>query len=255
MKRKTCLVLFLTIALLPRATVLAQTAPGATAPAQAAPLDEGRVMVWGSLGLQGDLGGSVNSSGIGVVNGLRAELDANTWGERYDVALIFRVGGAYTFTPHSQLFAEITWEQSEADTAVAGLIGGQPLNVTFSDYQGTSFDAGYRYVFVTEYTARPFVSVAAGYQRLQEITVSLSSTPYTVNDVPFYDDSWVFAWRVGAGILVDINDRFGWQVTADIKYAGRISDQSGIGTVGFERINDAGNRWTVPILGGVYLKF
>ena len=39
------------------------------------------------------------------------------------------------------------------------------------------------------------------------------------------------------------------------EYAGGISDQSGIGTVGFERINDAGNRWSVPILAGVYVKF
>jgi hypothetical protein len=34
-----------------------------------------------------------------------------------------------------------------------------------------------------------------------------------------------------------------------------LSDQSGIGTVGFERINDVGNRWTLPVMGGVYVKF
>jgi hypothetical protein len=228
---------------------------GVTVFAQSAPVAEGRGIVWGSVGFQGDLGGAVNSSGIGVVNGLRAEIDTNTWGERYDAALIFRVGGAYNVTSNSQLFAEITWEQSEADSTQAGLIGGQPLNVKFSDYQGTAFDVGYRYLFTTDFKARPFVGVAAGYQRLQDITLSLSSTPYNVDDVPFYDDSWVFGWRVGTGVLVDINDRLGWQVTVDLKYASGMSDQSGIGTIGFERINDVGNRWTVPIAGGVYVKF
>jgi hypothetical protein len=228
---------------------------GAAAFAQSTPLEDGRGMVWGSLGFQADLGGSVNSSGVGVVSGLRAEIDANTWGERYDAALIFRLGGAYNLSSNSQVFAEVTWEQSEADTAETGLIGGQPLNVKFSDYQGTAFDVGYRYFFATEMKAKPFVGFAAGYQRLQDITISLSSTPFNISDVPFYDDSWVFGWRVTSGVLVDINDRLGWQVTLDIRYAGSISDQSGIGTVGFERINDVGNRWTVPIMGGVYFKF
>ena len=54
---------------------------------------------------------------------------------------------------------------------------------------------------------------------------------------------------------MDINERFGWQVTLDIKYSGVLSDQSGIGTVGFERVNDVGNRWTLPILVGAFVKF
>ena len=68
------------------------------------PLEQGRGLVWGSLGFQGDLGGAVNTSGIGVVNGLRSEIDTNTWAERYDAALVFRIGGAYNLTPVSQLF-------------------------------------------------------------------------------------------------------------------------------------------------------
>ena len=229
--------------------------PGTAAFAQPDPILEGRGMVWGSLGFQGDLGGAVNTSGIGVVNGLRAEIDANTWAERYDTALVFRIGGAYNLTSKSQLLAAITWEQSEADTTDVGLIGGQPLQAKFSDYQGTSIDVGYRYFFNTDYKAKPFVSGSIGFQRLQDITISLASAPFTATDVPFYDDSWVAGWRVGTGFLMDINERFGWQVTLDIKYSGVLSDQSGIGTVGFERINDVGNRWTLPIMAGAYLKF
>ena len=74
-------------------------------------------------------------------------------------------------------------------------------------------------------------------------------------DVPFYDDSWVVGWRVGTGFLWDINDRVGWQVTIDLKYSGELSDQAGIGMVGFERINSVGNRWTIPIMAGAYFKF
>jgi hypothetical protein len=219
------------------------------------PLEAGKGIAWGSLGFQADLGGSLNTSGIGVVGGQRAEIDTNTWGERYDAALIFRFGGAYNLTERSQVFAAFSWEQSEADTADVGLIGGQTLRAKFGDYQGWGIDAGYRYFFSTLRKAKPFVGGSIGFQRIQNITVSFSSPTFNVNEVPFYDDSWVVGWRIGAGFLRDINERVGWQVTVDLKYSGVLSDQSGIGTVGFERINDVGNRYTLPIMVGAYYKF
>ena len=235
--------------------LIAVTGISGTAFAQSGPIEQGRGLAWGSLGFQGDLGGSVNSSGIGVVNGMRAEIDANTWGERYDAALIFRIGGAYNLTSRSQLTGEVTWEQSEADMTESGLIGGQPLLVKFSDYQGTAIDVGYRYFVGGLSTMKPFVGGALGYQRLQDITISFESSVFNEADVPFYDDSWGFGWRIGTGVLGDINERFGWQLTVDLKYASQLSDQSGTGTVGFERINDTGNRWTLPIMGGLHVKF
>jgi hypothetical protein len=229
---------------------------GAPAFAQAGnPLVEGGGMIFGSLGFQGDLGGLVTSSGVGVVNGRRAEINANTWAERYDAALIFRIGGAYNLSSNSQIFGAVTWEQSEADTAEVGLIGGQTLTAKFSDYQGWGIDVGYRYVFYSDYAVKPFVGGSIGFQRLQEITVDLSSAPFSADEVPLYDDSWVAGWRVGAGLLVDVNDRVGVLLSIDIKYSGLLSDQAGIGTIGFERINDVGNRWTLPIMGGAYVKF
>jgi len=213
-------------------------------------------MLWGALGFQGDLGGSVNSSGIGTVIGQRAELNANTWGERYDPALIFRLGGAYNIAEKAQLFGAFSWEQAEADPTEAGLVSGLPLDVAFSDYQSWGIDAGYRQFFPMEWAGKPFVSASLGFQHVNAITVGFSSPAgFVVNDVPFYDDSWVVQWRVGTGLLWDINERFGWLATVDLKYSGVLSDAAGIGSVGFERINDAGNRWTLPIMAGLFVKF
>jgi hypothetical protein len=229
---------------------------GAPAFAQSSePLEPQRGMVWGAIGMQGDVGGSVNSSGIGLIGTTRAEVDRNTWGERYDAALVFRIGGAYNLTSHSQLFAAFSWQQAEADAAVVGLIGGAPLDGEFSDYQGWGIDAGYRYVFDTTLPFAPFVAGSVGLDRLQAISLTLSSTVYTATDIPFYDESWVPGWRVGTGFLWNIDDRFGAHVSLDLKYSGVLSDQSGIGTAGFERINNAGNRWTLPLMTGVYVKF
>jgi len=235
-----------TLVMLGTASALAQSSD---------PLEPNGSMLWGAIGMQGDLGGGVNSSGIGLIGTRRAEVDRNTWGERYDAALVFRIGGAYNLTTHSQLFAAFSWQQAEADAAVVGLLGGAPLNGEFSDYQGWGIDAGYRYVFGTTLPFAPFVAGSVGLDRLQAISLTLSSSGYSANDIPFYDDSWVSGWRVGTGLLWNIGDRFGAHVSLDVKYSGVLSDQSGIGTAGFERINNAGNRWTLPLMTGVYVKF
>jgi hypothetical protein len=222
---------------------------------QPGPLEPGGGMVWGAIGMQGDVGGSVNSSGIGVVNGARAEINTNTWGERYDAALIVRAGGAFNLSSHDQVFVAFAVQQAEADGADIGLVGGQALTGTFSDYQGWGLDAGYRYVIETSTSAKPFVSASLGVDRIQEISLSLSSGSFNASDIPFYADSFVMSWRVGTGFLWNINDRLGAIVSLDLKYNGVLSDRSGIGAIGFERINNTGNRWTLPLMGGVYVKF
>ena len=123
------------------------------------PVLTGRGLIWGSLGFQGDLGGAVNTSGIGVVSGLRAEIDANTWAERYDTALVFRIGGAYNVTSQSQVFAAVSMGAVRSRyNRQSGSSAGCRCQGKFSDYQGTGIDAGYRYFFNTDYKAKPFVS-------------------------------------------------------------------------------------------------
>ena len=220
-------------------------------------LEIGGGMVWGSIGFQADMGGMVNSSGVGTLAGQRAEINANTWAERYDSALLFRVGAAFNLDTQSQLFGTFSWEQAEADPAVAGLIGNRPLELTFSDYQAWGFDGGYRFFFDAGLPIMPFLSFSLGFQRVQPITLTMLATgpAFAAREVPFYDASWVTQWRLGTGFIGDFNRHFGWQATLDIKYSGVLSDSAGIGTLGLERINNVANRWTMPLMGGIYVKF
>ena len=221
-------------------------------------LQSRRAMVWGDIGFQADAGGSLNSSGLGTVNGLAGEINANSWGERYDAALIVRVGVGYNLTIRDQLTFASHWEQAEADRANVGLLAHQQLFAKFDDQQGWDISFGYRRFFPTTTSAKPFASVSLGLQRVEPISAVLDSPSndnYQSGSIPFYDDSWVTTWRVGAGMLWSINDRFGWQATIDLKYSGTLSDVAGLGQVSFERINDTGNRWTLPIMAGVHVKF
>ena len=224
--------------------------------AQETGLTPGHVSVWGEIGFEGDLKGNINTSGVGQVAGSRAEIDINSWAERYDAALAVRFGFGYALDEHQQLTFTANWNQAKSDQATVGLIGGQPLLATFSDYQGWGFDAGYRYYGATASKVKPFVSMAVGVQHVQEIQADLTAAPNIVfNDVPFYQDSTVLRGRFGGGFIVMFSDKVGLQVTGDIQYTGALNDQSGLGTLGFERINDDGRKWSSPLTGGLIVHF
>ena len=239
--------------------ILLSTALAGTARAQdpTTGLEAGGVIGWASIGFQSDIGGSVNSSGIGTIQGFPTEINSNTWGERYDVALILRFGVGYNLSPTTQLTLATHWEQAESDRASAGLIGGVPLQIQFSDQQGWGIDFGVRRFFPTRGDLKPFYGGSLGFERTEEITVTMDASAHALEliDVPFYDDSWVINWRFGGGFLWDINERVGWQLTVDLKYSGVLSDAAGLGQLVMERINDTGNRWTLPIMAGVYVRF
>jgi hypothetical protein len=220
-------------------------------------LETGRFGAWVAIGFQGDLGGSLNRSGTGLIDGFIGEINANTWGERYDAGLLVRYGFTYDLTDTVQVTLSGHWEQAEADDTEVGLLGGRPLSAAFDDYQGWGLDFGGRHFFATTAKAKPFVGISLGVQRIQEIGATLSAPDvnFIEDNVPFYDDSWVTQWRFGTGFLWSFTERLGLQVALDLKYSGVLSDQAGLGTLGFDRINDTGNRWTLPLTGGVYFKF
>jgi hypothetical protein len=213
-------------------------------------------VAWGEIGFQGDIGGDLNTSGIGRLGGTTAEMDANSWGERYDAALVIRVGAGYNLSDTSQVIFTTHWEQAEADPADVGLVGLQPLQATFTDYQGWGLDVGYRRYVPTVSRVKPFAEVAVGFERVESISADLVAQPnFIANAVPFYDDSWVILWRIGGGVTSAFTERLGLQISAALQYAGELSDKSGLGALGFERINNAGNKWAVPVTAGVYWKF
>ena len=118
-------------------------------------------------------------------------------------------------------------------------------------------DVGYRRFVPTSRSFKPFMAASIGLQRSEEITATLDAPTrqFQATDVPFYDNSWVITWRLGGGVLWDIRPNYGVQVTLDLKYAGVLSDQAGLGQLALERVNDTGNRWTLPVLAGFYVKF
>jgi len=226
------------------------------AQAQTTGITARHVSVWGEIGFEGDIKGNVNTSGVGVVAGQRAEIDINSWAERYDAALLVRFGVGFALDDEQEFIVTGNWDQAEADQAVVGLLGGQPLQATFTDYQGWGIDFGYRFHFATASRVKPFAEVAGGIQHVQEIHATfIGAANQVFNDVPFYSDSFAGRARAGGGLLFAVSGNVGVQIAAGLQFTAALKDQSGLGTLGFERVNNDGRKWNTPLTGGIYVHF
>jgi hypothetical protein len=60
---------------------------------------------------------------------------------------------------------------------------------------------------------------------------------------------------VGGGVQIDLSNRLALQGGVDLKWHGDAGDRDGLAGTGLEPINDKSRRWSMPITGGVTVRF
>jgi hypothetical protein len=99
----------------------------------------------------------------------------------------------------------------------------------------------------------PYVSALAGFRRVETIpgTFSVPAAGVTLRDTPFFDNSVVPVFGGGAGVLFAASSRISFGVEAGIRYHTDLADIEGLAGTGLENLNDAGDRWSMPVSGVV----
>ena len=153
-----------------------------------------------------------------------------------------RVQGSYTSNP--------------ADRLQVGTVANLPLFALFDDYKAFGMDFGYRQYFGTA-MAQPYVGASAGFVRVDAIRseFSVPDAGVVLPDVNMYDSSVVPSLGFGGGVQVNLSDRFAVQGGVEFKWQGDASDLDGLAGTGLEGINDESRRWSMPITGGITVRF
>jgi opacity protein-like surface antigen len=117
-------------------------------------------------------------------------------------------------------------------------------------------DVGYRQ-YLGSRRARPFVGAGVGFVRLQTVRseFSVPAAEVVLSDVDFFESSVVPAFGFGGGLQVDLSDRVAVQGGVDFRWHGDADDRDGLAGTGLELINDESRRWSMPITGGVTVRF
>jgi|KBSMisStaDraftv2_1062788.scaffolds.fasta_scaffold85330_2 hypothetical protein len=224
---------------------------GSTASAQTNPWS-----VSFDIGAQVAVNGDVHSDGSGTVLGLPTQVTAKSYGDVYGTGFYWAAGLGYRVAEQGELRIRGSYTSNPAERLQVGTVAGLPLFGLFDDYEAFGMDFGYRQ-YLGRGRIQPFAGADVGFVRLETVTseFSVPAAGVVLPDVGFLDSSVVPAFGFSGGVQVQLSDRLALQGGVDFRWHGDATDVDGLAGTGLEEINDETRRWSMPITGGVVVKF
>lgn len=230
------------------------------APIAAAAQGEGIRGTWSvtfSGGAAMPAGGEFHEGGRGTVLGLATNVQSKSNSDVFDPGFGWRAGVGYGVTPRIEIFGDFAWKRADASELSVGDVASLDLRAAFDDYRSYGMDAGMRFHFAPDAPLNVYLSALGGFRRVEAIagTFSVPGAGVTLTDVPFFDDSTVPVVGGDLGVLFAVSPRVRIGVEGGLRYHSDLSEIEGLAGTGLENLNDAGNRWSVPVSGVVRVGF
>ena len=208
------------------------------------------------LGTQVALSGDVHGGGPGTVLGLPTQVQARSYGDIYGNGFYWAAGLGYRVGEAGEIRVQGSYTDNPADRLQVGTVAGLPLFAAFDDYKAFGVDFGYRHYFGTA-MARPYVGAGGGFVRVDKIQseFSVPAASVVLSNVDMYDTSVVASVGAGGGVQINLSDRFAVQGGVEFRWQGDANDLDGLAGTGLESINDESRRWSMPITGGITVRF
>jgi hypothetical protein len=218
---------------------------------------EGRFSVSLQGGTDIELSGNVHEGGSGIVLALPTTVEARSFSDVYDPSVRGQASIGYGIGPRSEVFLRGSYYRTSSNALQVGTVAGLVLNADFADYKEWGGELGYRYYFMADQPFKPYMSLAAGLRSISELpsTFSVPAAGVVLSGVPFYDKSTVAVFGGDLGFSYDVSENVGLGIEAGLRYQSGPSDLDGLAGTGLEPINDAGSRWSVPLLATVTFRF
>jgi hypothetical protein len=209
-------------------------------------------------GAQVALSGDAHAGGTGRVLNLPTTVTAKSYDDVFGPGFYWSAGLGYATPGNGELRVQGSYTSNPSEQLQVGTVAGFSLLADFEDYRAFEMDFGYRqYLSSPGSLLRPFVGAGAGFVRVDRIrsTFSVPAANVVLSDVPFYGSSTVPGFGLGGGVQVGLSDAVALQVRADVKWHGDVTDDDGLAGTGLEGINDESRRWTMPVMGGITVRF
>jgi hypothetical protein len=208
------------------------------------------------LGTQVALTGDVHAGGSGTVLGLPTQVQARSYADIYGNGFYWAAGLGYHVGETGEIRVQGSYIDNPAESLQVGAVAGLPLFALFDDYNAFAMDFGYRQYLGTA-MARPYVGASGGFVRVDTIQseFSVPAAGVVLPNVNMYDSSVVPSFAAGGGVQINLSERFAVQGGVEFKWQGDATDLDGLAGTGLESINDESRRWSMPITGGITVRF
>jgi opacity protein-like surface antigen len=208
------------------------------------------------LSTQVALNGDLHGGGSGTVLSLPTQVQARSYGDIYGNGFYWAAGLGYRVGDAGEIRVQGSYTDNSAERLQVGTVAGLPLFALFDDYKAFGMDVGYRQYFGTA-RARPYVGAGGGFVRVDKIQseFSVPAAGVVLSNVDMYDASVVPSFGAGGGVQINLSDRFAVQGGVEFKWQGDAEDLDGLAGTSLESINDESRRWSMPITGGITVRF
>lgn len=175
----------------------------------------------------------------------------------------------YGLTDYTEVFIGLGYlkaDSKEFDAATFDVVGtfgsataslSEPITAEFDDYHETSLDIGVRHFFNRFRALSPYVSIEAGVKHTDKIELEWSIADEMISDISFYEESWTPNVGMGVGLLFEINDNVSIMAETGLHYDFEMNedDTDWRGSADYEDVNNAGERWSVPLIFSFRISF
>lgn len=245
----------------------------------------------GKFSIQPDIGTAFNVGGDFVKSGSQTFAVAGTvlgqalsatavfaapkhsFGDVYDTPIQLGLGANYGLTDQDELYGRVRWLHADATSfnamtiTLTGTFAGQAFagatNITgkFTDYNEYGVDLGWRHFFnVGVAGLHPFAGVIAGIKQNEDVKLSLSAgSTAIINKIGFYASGISMIGGVSLGARYDVASNIAVGLETGFRYESKLQqDTTGInaGSAGaLSAVNGGGERWDIPVVASVTIRF
>ena len=210
-----------------------------------------------AVGWDNPIGGNINSSGIGQINNQDVVVTTNSYEDVYGTGVHLRLGGGYLFTGATEVTATFVYQSTEADLAPMGDIGVSNLYGQYTDYKTYGLDFGLRQYVNVSTSLRAYGEGIIGVGFIDETDVMLVAPTANLSGdaTDFYDQTAAMALGGNIGLLYQTGGHMGFFGQLGLRWMSGMSAIDDLVGTGLEDINHHSSRWTLPLVGGVRVRF
>ncbi|MDQ5978264.1 MAG: hypothetical protein QG602_1238 [Verrucomicrobiota bacterium] len=196
---------------------------------------------------------------------LPVEVDAKSFDDVYGNFNEIAFEATYAAGEKLSYTLGLGWLSSDEGNLRVGTVAGTlPLNARFSEYEDFQIYAALRYNFRVTERWNPYVAFQLGYTQVDEITASFSvpGTPFiapyqaALTNAKFYDATNTWNYGLLIGVEYKFNDTASLSLeTGYVGQGGLDDNDSVLGLLGLNALNDEGDLSYVPVRLGLNFRF
>jgi hypothetical protein len=235
-------------------TVTALLVLAASAPAGAQGL-QGRFTIAVEGGTDSPVAGDVLSSASGTLIGLPIAVDNKTYRQVYRPGLRLQGYVGYGVSESGEVVVKGSYYKMTSDGVAAGTAGASTVFAYFDPYKEWGGEVSYRFYLAARTRLKSFVAPVAGLRSVERIlmTLSVPDEASQIQNIPLFERSTIAVFGADIGFSFDLGEHFYVGLETGIRYQSKPKQANGL--PGYESIDDAGSRWSAPVVAVLGARF